>query len=70
MTRLRAFTGELIIPEGRLSMRVSDNGYSEDLSLSVTLGKGPSLIGRDSLREIRTDWEDIFGVKKIARQEI
>ena len=27
------------------------------------------LIGRDWLREIRVDWENICGVKKIARQE-
>ena len=35
----------------------------------VTPGKGPSLIGRDWLREIWVHWENIFGVKKIARQE-
>ena len=66
--RLRTFTGELITPEGELSVRVSNNGYSEDLSLLVTSGKGPSLIGRDWLREIRIDCENILGVKKIASQ--
>ena len=34
--RLRTFTGELITPEVKLSVRVSNNGYSEDLSLLVT----------------------------------
>ena len=50
-------------------MRVSNNGYSEDLSLLVTSGQNPSLIGRDWLREIQIDWENIFSVKKIASQE-
>ena len=32
-------------------MIVSNNGYSEDLSLLITPGKGPSLIGKDSVEE-------------------
>ena len=47
-------------------MRVSNNSYSEHLLLS---GKGPLLIGRDWLREIRKHWENIFDVKKIASEE-
>ena len=59
---LSTFTGEKIDVIGVIDVRVIYNGQDKCLPLLVVNGKGPSLLGRDWLRELRLDWREIHAV--------
>ncbi len=53
---LRTYTGEEVRPEGSLELTVSYEGRKFKLPLLVVKGKGPALLGRNWLGEIRLNW--------------
>ena len=54
--KLRTYTGEKIMVKGQLTV---DVGYREQAKKLPLLGKGPSLLARDWLLEIRLDWQEL-----------
>ena len=58
--RVKTYSGEVLPVLGRLTVRVEAlNVPAADLPLTVVAGKGPSLLGRDWLRELRIDWREV-----------
>ena len=53
---LSTYTGEAIPVLGQMVVEVSYNHFTGHLHLYVVGGKGPALMGRDWLRQIRLDW--------------
>ena len=54
--KLHTYSGEQLTVKGVISVEVQYNGQSKSLSLIVTSGRGPILLGRDWLTKIRLDW--------------
>ena len=50
---LETYTGETIFPEGEIDVTVSYGDQIKSLKLTILPGSGPSLLGRDWLKEIR-----------------
>lgn len=53
---LSTYTGEAMPVLGQMVVEVSYNQFRGHLHLYVVGGKGPPLMGRDWLRQIRLDW--------------
>ena len=49
---LKAYSGERIIPEGKLDVRVNYNNQVKDLTLYVVKTLGPALFWRDWLQQV------------------
>ena len=60
--KLSTYTGELISVKGATEVTVKYNRQIATLTLIVTSGTGPSLLGRDWLSALRLDWKQIFVV--------
>ena len=58
--KLCTYTGQAIDVMGTADIRVEHNDQTATLSLFVTRGKGPSLLGRNWLETLRLDWKKIF----------
>ena len=56
------FTGEKIDVIGVIDIQVVYKGQDKCLPLLMVNGKGPSLLGRDWLKELRLDWREIYAV--------
>ena len=56
---LKTYTGEVIRVKGLIEVDVIYKEQKASLSLIVTLGKGPSLLGRDWLQFFRLDWQQL-----------
>jgi len=61
---LRTYTGEVVPAAGKLQVEVKHGQEQKNLSLVVAQGKGPSLLGRDWLAQLRLDWKAIFRVQE------
>ena len=48
---------------------VSLKGQEEKLSIVVMSGTGPSFLGKDWMRDVKLDWNEIFGVHKTKISE-
>ena len=57
--RLQTYLGEAIPVIGSLVAHVEYQGQQADLPLMVIKGKGPTLLGRTWLKQIRLDWRTI-----------
>ena len=62
---LKTYTGEMISPEGVITVAVKMNRQRAKLPLYVVKGALPPLLGREWLRKIRIDWREI----KMIREE-
>ena len=60
--RLQTYTGESIGTRGLTQVPVTHHGQTLSLPLTVTEGKGPTLLGRDWLEALRLDWRTIFTI--------
>nr|XP_054759433.1 uncharacterized protein LOC129265467 [Lytechinus pictus] len=58
-TRLRTYTEHLVEIIGECEVAVSKGNKEERLPLIVARGRGPNLMGRDWLHEIKLDWREI-----------
>ncbi|XP_041475767.1 uncharacterized protein K02A2.6-like [Lytechinus variegatus] len=59
ITRLRTYTEHLVDIIGECEVAVSKGSTEERLPLIVARGRGPNLMGRDWLHEIKLDWREI-----------
>ncbi|XP_064400007.1 uncharacterized protein K02A2.6-like [Halichondria panicea] len=57
--RLKTYTGEHIVVKGIIRVHVLYQAQQAELDLLVVAGKGPSLLGRDWLENLRLDWHSI-----------
>ena len=60
--KLQTYTGESIRTCGSANVQVTHNGQTLSLPLTVTEGKGPTLLRRNWLEALRLDWRAIFSV--------
>ena len=64
MDRLRMYNQTVIPVDGIINISVeTGTGAKQTLPLRVVKGSGPSLVGRDWLRQIKLDWHTVFTVK-------
>ena len=56
---LKMYTHETIPVLGELTVEVHYGTQTEQLSLVVVAGEGPSLLGRNWLKSLRLDWQQI-----------
>ena len=64
--KLRTYTGEEIPVKGALEVEVSHASQRKKLSLIVTRGDGPSLLGRNWLAELQIDWRGVYQIQEPA----
>ena len=57
--KLRSYTGEAINIIGEKDVHVNHNMQESNLAITVVAGKGPTLLGRDWLRNLKLDWKTI-----------
>ena len=60
---LKTYTDECMKVKGTLNMRVKYGNQKQKLVLVVVDGNGPSLLGRNWLKYLRLDWNNIFAVR-------
>ena len=60
---LKTYTDECMKVKGTLNMRVTYGDQKQKLVLVVVEGNGPSLLGRNWLKYLRLDWNNIFSVR-------
>ena len=65
---LKTYTGEDIIPLGKINVTVKLNGQRRKLDLYVIEGGSNALFGRSWLREIQVNWAEIHAI--VATQNI
>ena len=64
---LKTYTGEQIGVTGQLNLRVAYEGQKQNLVLIVVEGNGPSLFGRNWMKYIRPNWNQIATVHSTNR---
>ena len=57
--QLKTYTGEVIPILGEIEVEVQYKGQHSEQKLLVVAGKGPSLLGRDWLSQIKLDWNQL-----------
>ncbi len=62
--RLHTYTGEQVKVAGQVKMSVKYEEQEAVLPALVIQGKGPNLIGRNWLQEIKLNWRNIFQLNK------
>ena len=65
--KLRTYTGELVKVLGTVDVVVKYEGQENELSALVVEGSGPSLLGRDWLKEV-LDWKKLFKMNMDEKQ--
>ena len=65
---LTTYTSEQMPVVGEMMVEVSYQDVSAELTLYVVGGQGPSLLGRDWLRQIRLDWKGIWSASLSGNQ--
>ena len=60
---LKTYTDECMKVKGTLNMRVTYGNQKQKLVLVVVEGNGPSLLGRNWLKYLRLNWNNIFSVR-------
>ena len=63
----KTYTGERLSVVGECVVRVQHNGQSKGLVLTIVAGQGPTLPGRDCLKQLQLDWNDIHSISKHER---
>ncbi|KAL6457444.1 hypothetical protein MHYP_G00344070 [Metynnis hypsauchen] len=61
---LKTYTGEMISPEGVITVSVKMNKQRAKLPLYVVEGASPPLFGREWLRKIQIDWQEIKTIRE------
>ena len=62
--KLKTYTGQPIPVRGQFTAKVTYEDQTADLPLLVVKGKGPSLCGRNWLKQIRLNWKTIKTVSE------
>ena len=66
--KLRTYMGELVKVLGTVDVVVKYEGQENELSILVVEGSGPSLLGRDWLKEVKLDWKKLFKMNMDEKQ--
>ena len=66
---LRTYTAEKMSVLGQCQVNVKVNGQKKQLVLTIVEGDGPSLLGRDWLKHLRLDWQQIAKVDSTNKLE-
>ena len=66
--KLRTYTGELVKVLGTVDVVVKYEGQENELSTLVVEGSGPSLLGRDWLKEVKLDWKKLLKMNMDQKQ--
>jgi predicted aspartyl protease len=61
--KLKTYTDENMVVTGTLNVRVHYTNQNKKLKLVVVAGNGPSLIGRNWLKYIKLNWNNVFAVR-------
>ena len=67
---LKTYTGQSINVIGQITVTASYHQQEKELKLYVVKGHGPSLLGRDWLREIKLNWSTMLNVSTTPYQAI
>ena len=69
--QLKTYTGEPLEVMGELPVEVQYQQQTpKQLSVVVVKGKGPSLLGRNWLQDIRLDWQHLASVVAFLRPSV
>ena len=60
--KLQTYTGELVPIIGECELEVYHNNQVARLSVVIVSGSGPPLLGRDWLKMIKLDWNNVFSI--------
>ena len=63
---MKTYTGETVLPEGVLNVKVKYQEQCHDLKLYIVKGVGPPLFGRQWLHYIKLDWKNIITQKSTS----
>ena len=66
---LRTYTAEKMSVLGQCQVNVKVNGQKKQLVLTIVEGGGPSLLGRDWLKHLQLDWQQIAKVDSTNKLE-
>ena len=61
-TRLQTYTGEKIVPEGLLNVKVQYKNQQHTGKIYIIKGTSTPLLGRDWLSHIKLDWPNLFAM--------
>ena len=62
--RLKTYTDESLPVVGEVVVNVKHNKQAKDLVLTIVGGDGPSLLGRDWLKQLKLDWKAIHSLQE------
>ena len=68
--RLCSYSKEPIVVLGQTTVKVLYKGQTASLPLLVVKGSGPTLLGRNWMKEIRLDWKFIHHVNSPGLEEL
>ena len=66
--KLRMYTVELVKVPGPVQVAMKYQGQENKLSTLAVEGSGPSLLGRDWLKEVKLDWKKLFKMNMDGKQ--
>ena len=62
--KLHTYTQDSITVLASITVDVAYKGQSKTLSLLVVAGQGPSLLGRNWLKELQLDWQELYQINQ------
>ncbi|KAK3087172.1 hypothetical protein FSP39_002564 [Pinctada imbricata] len=65
--KLKTYTGEDMAILGTVEVHVDYESFSGNLHVIVVKGRGPNLLGRDWLKSLKLNWNEIFAVKSVDK---
>ena len=66
--KLRTYTGESVKILGTVEVVVFYEGQEKELSTLIGEGSGPTLLGRDWLKDVKLDWRKLFKMEAYGNQ--
>ncbi|KAK3089020.1 hypothetical protein FSP39_000173 [Pinctada imbricata] len=65
--KLKTYTGEDMAILGTVAVHVDYESFSGNLHVIVVKGRGPNLLGRDWLKSLKLNWNEMFAVKSVDK---
>ncbi|XP_058868762.1 uncharacterized protein K02A2.6-like [Acipenser ruthenus] len=66
---LKTYTGEAVLPSGKINVQVKLNGQMELLQLYVVEGDYPPLFGREWIKKMNLNWQEIKSLTQPSNLE-
>ena len=64
-SRIRTYTGEIMKPNGCANIQLEYNGQKTKETVIIVDGNYSNLLGRDILRKIRLNWNELLKVNQV-----